>query len=70
MSTRITWTLHSKFSRNLWAVHEEAAEGDDPQLLFTFDCSKGYNRMDHSWLQRCLRVASTPPEIFAIVDSF
>ena len=25
--------------------------------------------MDHSWLQRCLRKASTPPEILAIVES-
>ena len=57
------------FCRNFWAAHEEAAEGDDPYLLFALDCSKGYNRMDHSWLQRCLRQASTPPEILAIVES-
>ena len=25
--------------------------------------------MDHNWLQRCLRQASTPPEILAIVES-
>ena len=25
--------------------------------------------MDHSWLQRCLRAASTPPEILTIVES-
>ena len=49
--------------RNLWAAHEEAVQGDDPYLLLAFGCSKGYNRMDHSWLQRCLRTASTPPEI-------
>ena len=55
--------------RNFWAAHEEAAEGDDPYLLFALDCSKGYNRMDHSWLQRCLRQASTLPEILAIVES-
>ena len=24
--------------------------------------------MDHSWLQRCLRAASTPPEILALVE--
>ena len=50
--------------RNFWAAHEAAVEGDDPYLLLALDCSKGYNRMDHSWLQRCLRQASTPPEIF------
>ena len=63
--------------RNFWAAHEEAAEGDDPYLFLALDCSKGYNRMDHSWLQRCLRQASqrclrqasTPPEILAIVES-
>ena len=55
--------------RNFWAAHEEAAEGDDPSLLLALDCSKGYNRMDHSWLQRCLRAASTPPEMLAIVES-
>ena len=55
--------------RNFWAAHEEAAEGDDPYLLLALDCSKGYNRMDHSWLQRCLRQASTPPEMLAIVES-
>ena len=44
--------------------------GDDPYLLLALDCSKGYNRMDHSWLQRCLRKASTPPEILAVVESF
>ena len=49
--------------RNLWAAHEEAVQGDDPYLLLALGCSKGYNRMDHSWLQRCLRTASTPPEI-------
>ena len=49
--------------RNFWAAHEEAAEGDDPYLLLALDSSKGYNRMDHSWLQRCLRQASTPPEM-------
>ena len=55
--------------RNFWAAHEEAAEGDDPYLLLALDCSKGYNRMDHSWLQRCLCQASTPPAILAIVES-
>ena len=55
--------------RNFWAAHEEAAEGDDPYFLLALDCSKGYNRIDHSWLKRCLRVASTPPEILAIVES-
>ena len=54
--------------RNFWTAHEEAAEGDDPHLLLALDCSKGYKRMDHSWLQRCLRQASTPPEILAIVE--
>ena len=51
------------------AAHEEGAEGDDPYLLLALDCSKGYNRMDHSWLQRCVRAASTPREILAIVKS-
>ena len=55
--------------RNFWAAHEQAAEGDDPYLLLALDCSKGYNRMDHSWLQRCVRAASTPPGILAIVES-
>ena len=55
--------------RDFWVAHEEAAEGDDPYLLLALDCRKGYNRMDHSWLQRCLREASTPPEILAIVES-
>ena len=55
--------------RNFWAAHEEAAEGDDSYLLLALDCSKGYNRMDHNWLQRCLRQASTPSEILAIVES-
>ena len=55
--------------RNFWAAHEQAAEGDDPYLLLALDCSKGYNRTDHSWLQRCLRAASTPPGILAIVES-
>ena len=55
--------------RNFWAAHEEAAGGDDPYLLLALDCSKGYNRMDHIWLQRCLRQASTPPENLAIVVS-
>ena len=55
--------------RNFWAAQEEAAEGDDPYLLLALECSKGYNRMDHSWLQRCLRAASTPPEILTIVES-
>ena len=55
--------------RNFWAAHEDAAEGDDPYLLLALNCSKGYNRMDHSWLQRCLRAASTPSEILAIVES-
>ena len=54
--------------RNFWAAHEEAVQGDDPYLLLALDCTKGYNRMDHSWLQRCLRAASTPPEIFALVE--
>ena len=45
--------------RNFWAGHEEA-EGDDPYLVLA---------LDHSWLQRCLRQASTPPEILAIVES-
>ena len=45
--------------RHFWAAHEEAAEGDDLYLLLALDCSKGYNRMDHSWLQRCLRAAWT-----------
>ena len=54
--------------RNFWAAHEEAVQGDDPCLLLALDCSKGYNRMDHSWLQRCLRAASTPPEILALVE--
>ena len=54
--------------RNFLAAHEEAVHGDDPYLLLALDCSKGYNRMDHSWLQRCLRAASTPPEILALVD--
>ena len=53
---------------NLWAAHEEAVHGDEPYLLLALDCSKRYNRMDHSWLQRCLRAASTPPEILALVD--
>ena len=34
--------------RNFWAAHEEAVQGDDPYLLLALDCSKGYNRMDHS----------------------
>ena len=51
----------------VWAAHEEAAEGDDPLVLLALDCSKGYSRMDHSW--RCLRAASTPPEILAFVES-
>ena len=55
--------------RNFWTAHEEAAEGDDPYLLLALDCSKGYNGMGHSWLQRCLRQASTPPQILAIVES-
>ena len=55
--------------RNFWTAHEEAAEGADLYLLLALDCSKGYSRMDHSWLQRCLRQASTPPEILAIVES-
>ena len=55
-------------SRNFWAAHEEAVHGDDPNLLLAIDCSKGYNRMDHSWLQRCLRAASTQPEILALVE--
>ena len=55
--------------RNFWTAHEEAAEGDDPYLFLALYCSKGYNRMDHSWLQRCLRQASTPPEILAVVES-
>ena len=55
--------------RNFWAAHEEAVQGDDPYMLLALDCSKGYNRMDHSWLQRCLRAASTPPEILALVES-
>ena len=55
--------------RNFWAAHEEAAEGDDPYLLLALECSKGYHRMDHSWLQRCIRAASTPPEILTIVES-
>ena len=54
--------------RNFWTAHEEAVEGD-PYLLLALDCSKSYNRMDHSWLQRCLRKASTSPEILAIVES-
>ena len=54
--------------RNFWAAHEEAVHGNDPYLLLALDCSKGYNRMDHSWLQRCLRAASTPPEILALVE--
>ena len=37
-------------------------------MLLALDCSKGYNRMDHSWLQRCLCAASTPPEILALVE--
>ena len=49
--------------RNFWAAHEEAVQGDDPYLLLALDCSKGYNRMYHSWLQRCLRAASTPPSL-------
>ena len=53
---------------NFWAAHEEAVQGDDPYLLLALVCSKGYNRMDHSWLQRCLRAASTPPEILALVE--
>ena len=55
--------------RNFWAAHEEAVQGDEPYLLLALDCSKGYSRMDHSWLQRCLRAASTPPEILALVES-
>ena len=55
--------------RNFLAVHEEAVQCDDPYLLLALDCSKGYNRMDHNWLQRCLRAASTPPEILALVES-
>ena len=55
--------------RNFWAAHEEDAEGDDPYLLLALDCSKGYNRMDRSWLQRCLPAALTPPEILAILES-
>ena len=54
--------------RNFWAAHVEAIPGDDPYLLHALDCSKGYNRMDHSWLPRCLHAASTPPEILALVD--
>ena len=54
--------------RNFWAAHEEAVQGDDPYLLIALDCSKGCNRMDHSWLQRCLRAASTHPEIHPLVE--
>ena len=55
--------------RNCWTAHEEVAEGDDHYLLLALDCSKGHNRMDHSWLQRCLRATAAPPEIVAIVGS-
>ena len=55
--------------RIFWAAHEEAVQGDDPYLLLDLDCSKGYNRMDNSWLQRCVRAASTPLEILDIVES-
>ena len=37
-------------------------------MLLALDCSKGYNRGDHRWIQRCLRAASTPPEILALVE--
>ena len=56
--------------RNFWAAHEEAVQGDDPYLLLALDCSKGYNRMEHSWLQRCLRAASTPPEFLLLLNLF
>ena len=46
--------------RNFWAAHEEAVHGDDPYVLLALNCSKGYNRMDHSWLQRCLRERHQP----------
>ena len=53
--------------RNFWAAHEEAVEGDDPFLLLALDCSKGYNRMDHT-APTLSSKASTPPEILAIVE--
>ena len=37
-------------------------------MLLALDCSKGYNRMDHSWLRRCLRAAWAPQEIIVIVE--
>ena len=55
--------------RNFWVAYEAAVEGDGPYLLLALDCSKSYSRMDHSRLQRCLRQASTPPEILAIIES-
>ena len=54
--------------RSFWAAHGEAVHDDDPYPLPALDCSKGCNRMDHSWLSRCLRAASTPPEILALVE--
>ena len=55
-------------SQFVGAAHEEAVHDDDPYLLLALDCSKGYNRMDHIRLQRCLRAASNPPEILALVE--
>ena len=37
----------SMLSRTFWSAVEETTAGDDPFLLLSLDCSKGYNSMDH-----------------------
>ncbi len=48
-------------------VFEQAASTRDFLATLSLDCSKGFNRMSHSWIQRVLRAAGCPETMVAAI---
>ena len=46
---------------------EESISSDELLATLSLDCSKGFNRMSHSWVQRVLRAAGCPEFMVAAV---
>ena len=59
----------SMLLRNYLAQKEEASPGDDPFLLLSLDCSKGYNNMVQGWINRCLEKSGAPAAVINIVNA-
>ena len=41
----------------------EHGDSDDSLMLLLLDCSKGFNFLAWSWIERCLRQARLPPAV-------